>query len=733
MLKTRKRWISLIVTLAMLVTFCVPFAGPAAAGAASYKPVTSVPTFDPGSGSASTQTTATVEVKIDPVLLTESTAQIEVLDGDGAILDIKSVKSDMASVFAAAYVVDKAGVSVALKSGADATIDGKSFTLKMTPNDSDEAAKAYFYMIVDAKDCAAGDIKLNVFSTNGKQLDEGSVVVAKAAGGAVTASLIGSAPKIGEDSEGAKVSIRLKENSVGAINVDKDSSGAYVATDAVKIKLPAGFEWSNSGLAPTTGNVRASVNDRILTVTRYAPDDIAKTYDISATVKIADSDTAKKGDVVATIEGVNNTSVTPSELTVAKYTDYGVNFTVASVKELVSGRLDEQKTDKIKIEELIANSIIDGRTVTIKLPDWVKIVKKDVDPLPTGFTVNDPNDNKITISVKNRTDNKAKIEFKLTLSIEADRSGDIEAVVSGAGIAETTLVVAKALPVVSVTGGSGDVKIGVQDQAAPDITITEANAGALIEGKDLLVVVPEAKFSVTPKVEVTEGDLEIKTSSVKVDGGTLTIPIKSESLKASTIKISGVKLTLDRTVPEGPLTAKIKGPAAINNDKALWDDTDASEKDNYENSFTTDYAVKFVVANCVTRAPDESKVTAVLTANNAVMKVNGKDVALDAAPYIKNDRLYVSARFCANAFGVANQNIIWDGASKSATIMAGARVIQMKVGSNLMVVNGASITMDTVPEIVDPGRVMLPIGWLAQALGASAEWDQATQTATLQL
>jgi len=32
-----------------------------------------------------------------------------------------------------------------------------------------------------------------------------------------------------------------------------------------------------------------------------------------------------------------------------------------------------------------------------------------------------------------------------------------------------------------------------------------------------------------------------------------------------------------------------------------------------------------------------------------------------------------------------------------------------------------------------PGRVCLPIGWLARAPGAKTSWDNATQTATLEL
>ncbi len=128
-------------------------------------------------------------------------------------------------------------------------------------------------------------------------------------------------------------------------------------------------------------------------------------------------------------------------------------------------------------------------------------------------------------------------------------------------------------------------------------------------------------------------------------------------------------------------------------------------------------------------SPGRTKMTAVLRAGDPVMRVNEQGVVMDAVPYLKNSRVYVSARYCAKAFGIPDQNIVWDGMTGTATIIGGSRVVQMTVGSNVMIINGTSIIMDTVPEIVPPGRVMLPIGWLAQALGAQVAWDPATQTA----
>ena len=48
---------------------------------------------------------------------------------------------------------------------------------------------------------------------------------------------------------------------------------------------------------------------------------------------------------------------------------------------------------------------------------------------------------------------------------------------------------------------------------------------------------------------------------------------------------------------------------------------------------------------------------------------------------------------------VDDASILWNGATQAATILKGT-VIQMKVGSKVMIVNGASITMDTAPKLV---------------------------------
>ena len=98
-------------------------------------------------------------------------------------------------------------------------------------------------------------------------------------------------------------------------------------------------------------------------------------------------------------------------------------------------------------------------------------------------------------------------------------------------------------------------------------------------------------------------------------------------------------------------------------------------------------------------------------------------------PYIKDSRLMVPLRAVALAAGIPDSSIIWDQSGK-IILTRGNLVTSLTVGSRTLLVNGASITMDVAPEIVS-GRTMLPISWLSQALGLSAQWDEAAQTVTI--
>jgi hypothetical protein len=104
---------------------------------------------------------------------------------------------------------------------------------------------------------------------------------------------------------------------------------------------------------------------------------------------------------------------------------------------------------------------------------------------------------------------------------------------------------------------------------------------------------------------------------------------------------------------------------------------------------------------------------------------------MDVAPYIKDSRTFIPVRYAAQACGVSAENILFS--EGKVTLIKGDKVIQLTIGSKVMIINGVAITIDVAPEIINPGRTMLPFRWVAQALGATVSYDEATQTVTMEL
>lgn len=554
----------------------------------------------------------------------------------------------------------------------------------------------------------------------------------------------------------------------GKIRIDETYvSGIGDGQETMTLKLPGNFEWNSMTAAQFSfsGGFAGATVDSLdpasgagsgtLTVKFTPPASRSKRGSIYITPLIKAKSGASYGDVSVSVSG---TDMADADLIVAKYADFGVDFKVKEVKELLAGKFDDVKTEKITIEELVPGSMIGGRNLTVTLPDWVKITGNSdwnvsggslAATRPTLDGTTNDFDIPITTASSGAT---GKIEFKLILSIEGNKTGDIEAKIKGAGIAETKLVIAKAVAAVSATAEVKDLRIGVQSQEVSDITITELKKAAIekkaetastaTDGAIKLTLPTGVKFAATPKVAVTSGDLELKTEEARLitDDSEFTVPVKSESIKPSTIKISGIKLTLDRNVPEGDLFIKVKGNAIIENDRGsngyLVSNagvvTQAGGSTNIDaGEFDTATAVKIKVGNCVTPAPGELKAVSSFKIGDTKFKMNGVEKTMDVAPYIKDSRTYMPLRFVAQAAGVADANIMWNAADQSVVLIKGDRVVKLTIGSTTMLINGVTFTMDVAPEIVDPGRTMLPIRWVAQALGADVQWDEATQTVTV--
>jgi hypothetical protein len=582
------------------------------------------------------------------------------------------------------------------------------------------------------------------------RLSSGTYVFANAASGKTIASI-------------DPVKTFARSVTLGDIQIDETRIGSLgsAAGQNIKLKLPPKFTW-DMAVGPVTTAFSGGLTGGGIAITKVdgrtlelsfspapATNRTARGSIFLKGLKIRADRDAAYGDVVVDIDGTN---VTSQELTIANYQEYTIDVSVKEVKEILAGRHNE-KTAKITIKENLTGALVAGREISVVLPEWVKITSvknpKAEGAVATADIKFADRKNELYIEVSGTsTTTKSKYEFELELSLEADKSGDVVAEIFGAGLEKQELVIATAVAPVTAEVAISDLKIGVQDQPAPDIIITETKKGAIDDyyaaytglvavgpppvfttvtsGFALTVSLPDNyDFAGTPTVEVTEGNLEIGKPSVT--NNLLTIPIKSSSTKPSTIKISNVKVTLDRTVPEGAFKASIGGTAIVKNN---WKDATMTTPV----LFDKDNVVKFHFANVITPAPGETRSTTTFTIDSTTYTVVEAGVAvektMDVAPYIKNGRTYLPVRFVADALGVNEDNIVWDPVKASVTVFKGDRIAQMTIGSNALMVNGVELTMDAVPEIVD-GRTMLPVRWVAQALGANIDWDAETQTVTV--
>lgn len=220
------------------------------------------------------------------------------------------------------------------------------------------------------------------------------------------------------------------------------------------------------------------------------------------------------------------------------------------------------------------------------------------------------------------------------------------------------------------------------------------------------IVLPAGvSFVGTPEIDVTDGDIEVDWDDVDdwADFRVLRFDITETSSQAGTIEISGLEFSVLSQPGLGDLKALVAQDYNIASQKAL----------------------ETLVIGAVATNP-----TAVYVIGAPTFTVNGAVESVVAPSYIKNGRTYLAIRDIATGLGIAPVNVLWDAAASKVTLIKGAKIVQVTIGSNVMNVNGVAVAMDVAPEISN-GRTMLPAAFIAQAFGATASWDAATQTVTI--
>jgi len=110
-------------------------------------------------------------------------------------------------------------------------------------------------------------------------------------------------------------------------------------------------------------------------------------------------------------------------------------------------------------------------------------------------------------------------------------------------------------------------------------------------------------------------------------------------------------------------------------------------------------------------------------------------VALDAAPEIPPEasRTFLPIRPVVEALG---GQIHWFAEDRRVEIQSGDRKIVLWIDRATALVDGIEVSIDAVesavrPYVAPPGRTMLPLRFVAEALGAEVRWDDATRVITI--
>lgn len=546
--------------------------------------------------------------------------------------------------------------------------------------------------------------------------------------------------------------------------------------DEITLKLNSGFEFANND------NNKITIKADGTTITpevEYEDDEIVITVDgdISADVDTltisgikVEATSAKEG-ATATIKvsASGNDSVS---VEVATVVDYAVSMSVDEDEDVPviysgvdvdnTGITDDSDHEslEVSIDETFAGAWDNSKKFTLSLPEGVYAA--DVDVVVDGIDLDredfiDAYDNgeyeyfefDKRIFEENDSDNDPyEMDVTFTLVADPDFEGDVVLTLSGDAMEEQEVTIAKFVKPYTVSAQQNDLTIDYRNTEIPtDVVITEAEAGLWEKGTEFALSLDKIDFDDDASVTADDkSGMEIK--DVKTKDGEIRFTVDSESDdEPATLTVSDLTLYMDRNLPAGAYDLNMYALDMLGVDSAeKAEDFDGSDYKAADKGYLTqtlladevttvfvgdesddiDYTAKTGFVNIVTAGSDTTGFTTKLTVpigENYLIAGETK-VELDAPAYINAEGYtMLPVRAISTSLGIDNNNVLWDQATKTVTILYGDRIISMTAGASVMYVNGSSIPTSSSVEIVND-RTFLPMRDLATALGVTdLTWD----------
>lgn len=588
---------------------------------------------------------------------------------------------------------------------------------------------------------------------------------------------------------GVKASVKkvaeITEEGVSALERElkiESNVGDFEVGQRFELKLSAGFEFNKlvgkgdtygtPATEDTTSKYKVNNNGKGERTAIIEVTDATDTITVKADNLVISADTAKVGAecklTVKAAKGTAGFNDTADAIVVAKVVADAIEVSVdededvpviySGVNVANEGITDDSdhKALEVTIKEPTAGTLDAKKVLTMELPDGVYVTNVesnddfDADEVAFAAAYKKGDYEKFefarrTLDATEEGQDAGELKFTLTLVAEPGFTGDVTLKVDGAGLDKAQEVkIAKFVAPYTVEASQNNLIIDYRNTKIPtNIVVKEAEDGLWKENSQFVFGVDkfedddfenDATYTVDDK-----SDLEVKTIKDK-----LGFKIDKDSADdAATVTISNISLYMSRNLAAGAYDLQLNttGSDAFMKQAILAPPGENADETTvkyqyYDNDAHFDEVVKEGFVNIITagRDKDDASFTkkVVVPVGEKYIIAGEEQVALDVPAYISAaGYTMLPVRAVATALGINNNNVLWNQASRTVTILYGQRIITMVAGQKVVTVNGNTIPASATVQIKD-GRTFLPMRDLATALGVTdITWDAATKTATM--
>ena len=557
--------------------------------------------------------------------------------------------------------------------------------------------------------------------------------------------------KVVDNGKGEKEATIIVTNNCDDITIKADA--LKIATDSAKV------------------GAECKITVKAVRVTYKEANAIEGFVDITVPDGAHDTDLIKD-TISETADAVVAAKVVADEITVSVDEDEDLPVIYSGVNVKNDGITDDSDHEALEVTiEEPAGGVLDAKKeLTMELPDGVyvtdvKFGDKDfiedqsADKATAAFKAAYKKGDYETFDFARRTlvetaddADAGKLEFTLTLVAEPGFTGDVTLKVEGAGMDKAQEVkIAKFVSPYTVEAAQNDLIIDYRNTKIPtNIVVKEAEEGLWEKNSEFVFGVEKFEDKdFEDDATYTEDDksgLEVKTIKnklgFKVDkessDAAAAVTISDISLYMSRNLAAGAyDLTLDTTGSKAFMKEMVYGYTATNPTVGGDKPTEGTVSDKYyNNDVDFGHTVKEGFVNIITAGRDQDDASftkkVVVPVGEKYLIAGEEQVVLDVPAYISaQGYTMLPVRAVATALGINNNNVLWNQASRTVTILYGQRIITMVAGQKVVTVNGNTIPASATVQIKD-GRTFLPMRDLATALGVTdITWDAATKTATM--